>query len=257
MPRCEKFKTQLALYANGELPAKQRERVAAHLALCPSCRAEVEAYRQLAERMHDLPSPTIPEHALRGFTQAIMDQIAPRQRRRPRAFDFISHLFRPRWRYAWATAAMVALMFVLGLWYVPLEREGPPARKLAPLLQARAWDKLYYGLLEKETRALLLHEPVPTELLKTALVELLKKGERDLRMRAGLQRLLSAVTGRGSKLRDDSPSAKIMGVITARGYIPAPRKLVRGYDANVLLRELAKLPDGAEVTLAEIVNEKD
>ena len=122
-----------------------------------------------------------------------MAQIAPPARNGARAWDFLAQLFRPRWRYAWATAAIVGFMLVLGLWYVPYEREHQAALQLPQLLQARAWDKLYEGLLQEDTRAPLMHQRVPTDLVKAAVAELLQKGKRDHRWRAGMQRLVAAV----------------------------------------------------------------
>lgn len=258
MKTCQNFEALLAAFANEDLSGAQAGRVAAHVAECERCAREVETYRQLARRMRALPEPVLPEQVLREFSRAVMTQIAPPQSRRsPFVQTWIEPLFRPRWSYALATAAMIGFMLVLGLWYAPFERESPRARTLAPLLQARAWDKIYYGLLKKESRALLLHEAVPAALLKTAVAELLKKSERDQGLRAGLQRLLRAIPRLEHKPRDEAGTAKIMGVVTARGYIPAPRKLAREDDPDRLLRELQKLPNETEVTLAEIVNAKE
>ncbi|MEK7729350.1 MAG: hypothetical protein AAB354_13130, partial [candidate division KSB1 bacterium] len=78
-----------------------------------------------------------------------------------------------------------------------------------------------------------------------------QKGKRDHRWRAGMQRLVAAVAG-----PEYSGPAKIMGVITARGYVPTPRMRRPEFDHEQLLRKVQKLPDGADVTLAELVNPK-
>ncbi len=258
MLTCHSFEPLLSLFANDDLDARETARVAAHVSHCERCRKEVEAYRQLARQMQSLPAPLVPDHALRGFSQEVMTNIAaPQTRYWTRVMSALRLFFQPRSRYAWATFATAVLVCALAIWYQPFEQGGKPAIKLAPLLQARAWDKLYYGLLQKETRALLLHEPVPAELVKTALTDLLKKGERDGRLQIGLRRLFTIVAGREPKSEEVYSSAKILGVITARGYRPAPRKRSRESDPDVLLREAQKLPTGAEVTLADLVKPKD
>lgn len=257
MPTCKKMKPLLSLYANAELHARQNARVAAHVAQCARCRAEVETYRNLALRLHKLPAPNLPEHALHGFAEAILEQIAPQPLRTLGSWRAgIAALFRPQWHYAWAAAAMIAIVLGLGLWYAPLEREHQTMQQLPQLLQARAWDKIYYGLLEKDSRTALLHEPVPAHLLKTAVAELLKKGERDLRVRVGTQRLVRALTGRKVERREDFPSVKIMGVVTTSGYVSQAENREREETASAFLRDLQNLPDHSQVTLAELVNEK-
>lgn len=251
MRQCGKYKALLAHYAREELRPKQSERVAAHVAQCVSCHEEVAAYRRLAAHLHKLPAPTLPEQALHGFAEAVMKQVTPGPAQNfVKRFEFVASLLQPRWRYAWGAVAMLFLVLAIGLWYAPFEREHQAVQQLPQLLQARAWDKIYYGLLEKDTRAELMQQPVPAQLLKIAITDLLKKGERDQRVRVGVQRLVSALTGRASKPREEFASSKIMGVVTARGYIPGART---PHEAHALLTQLQKLPDNAEVTLAEIV----
>ncbi len=258
MQTCREFEALLSSYAKEELHVLQSERVAAHIARCEHCRREVETYRQLADRIRNLPAPELPEHAVQEFARAVLRQIAePQPRRRSRAFDFFSSPAQQRWRYGLAGLAVLAFTLAVGLWYAPLEQKSRPATLLAPLLQARAWDQLYEGLLKKETRALLLHEPVPTELAKTALLDLLEKGAHDKRIRTGLRQLFVSVATHELALHEASRSAKILGVITARGYRPASHKRSRGYDPEKLLRKVQKLPAGTEITLAELVKSKD
>lgn len=254
MRQCEKYEALLAHYAREELRPKQTERVATHVAQCVRCREEVAAYRRLAAHLNKLPEPILPEHALHGFAEAVMQQVGsePAQSLVKR-FEFIAPLLQPRWRYAWGAAAMMFLVLAIGLWYAPFEREHQAVQRLPQLLQARAWDKIYYGLLEKDTRAEFMQQPVPAQLLKTAITDLLKKGERDQRVRVGVQRLVGALTGRVAKPGEEFASPKIMGVVTARGYIPAARS---PHEAHALLTQLQALPDNAEVTLAEIMHEK-
>ncbi|NUO82929.1 zf-HC2 domain-containing protein, partial [candidate division KSB1 bacterium] len=160
MKTCREFEALLSSYAKEELNVIQSGRVAAHIARCAHCRREVETYRRLAEQMRNLPAPILPEQALQEFSRAVSARIAqPRTASRSRAFALLSPSLPPQWRYGWVAVATLALVLVLGILYAPFERTGKPTALLAPLLQARAWDKLYYGLVQKETRKLLLHEP--------------------------------------------------------------------------------------------------
>lgn len=75
MRQCEKYEALLAHYAREELRPKQTERVATHVAQCVRCREEVAAYRRLAAHLNKLPEPILPEHALHGFAEAVMQQV--------------------------------------------------------------------------------------------------------------------------------------------------------------------------------------
>lgn len=95
---------------------------------------------------------------------------------------------------------------------------------------------------------------MPTDLIKTALTELLERGERDHRLRQGLQKIFITVAGREPSPQALAATAKIMGVINARGYRPAFRKRSAGYDPEVLLRTVQKLPHDTTVTLSHLLN---
>lgn len=254
MNTCRHFEKHLSAFAQEELSAKHAAQVAAHLVHCAHCRAAVESYRALAREMRRLPETPVPEHVMHGFSREIMEQISsPRSVKITRRYDWFFALFTPRRRFAIASLATAGIVFALAFWQTAIERNGAPAHHLAHILQTRAWEKLYYGLLQKESRSLLLHEPVPVELVKTALTELLEQGERDQRLRRGLQKIFITIAGRELQPQEFEGAAKIMGVITTRGYRSAFRKRSAGYDARTMLRTVEKLPHGSQISLADLV----
>jgi len=51
-------------YLDGELDPRTRQRVEAHLALCPACRVYVEQVRTTVRALGRLPADGLPEHAV-------------------------------------------------------------------------------------------------------------------------------------------------------------------------------------------------
>jgi anti-sigma factor RsiW len=54
--------SKLWLYVSAELPAREREEIAAHLAVCDFCGAEAELLRKNPPRVMPLPNAEIPSH---------------------------------------------------------------------------------------------------------------------------------------------------------------------------------------------------
>lgn len=104
--QCLKVRELLSPYLDGELSLAEQEEVSAHLAVCPSCRAEFELLSDLASILKDLPelSPTP------GFSARVLKNVAAlppikRQRLFP---GFLRGFTRGSWtRVAALTAALV------------------------------------------------------------------------------------------------------------------------------------------------------
>jgi len=87
----------LSAYLDGELTAGRRGEVDAHLAGCAACRAELDATAAARTAVRSLPVLEPPAHLL------------------PEAAEPAAVRGRPRWRLAWAAAAVVAVLTGIGL----------------------------------------------------------------------------------------------------------------------------------------------
>jgi hypothetical protein len=70
---CHELEVLLPAYAERSLPAAEAERVAAHLATCPSCQLQVTQLRALSQDL-DAALPEVPRTALRANFMAMLEQ---------------------------------------------------------------------------------------------------------------------------------------------------------------------------------------
>ena len=71
MKYCEEYAALLDLFVDGELPRDEMERVRAHLADCPGCRAYVDDALVIRAGFPDVEDTPVPE----GFVEGVMDRI--------------------------------------------------------------------------------------------------------------------------------------------------------------------------------------
>lgn len=71
MKYCEDYAALLDLFVDGELPRDEMERVRAHLADCPGCRAYVDDALVIRAGFPDVEDTPVPE----GFVEGVMDRI--------------------------------------------------------------------------------------------------------------------------------------------------------------------------------------
>ncbi|BBO90122.1 zf-HC2 domain-containing protein [Desulfosarcina ovata] len=67
---CGEIRKQLAAWADGELPAREMDRVERHLEECPACRMEARAERQVVAALDALPAVIAPAGFLRRARRA-------------------------------------------------------------------------------------------------------------------------------------------------------------------------------------------
>ncbi len=70
---CKALVELVTEYLEKTLPAAERVRFDAHLAICPGCRAYLEQMRRTIALLHELPEETISPEALQVFSQAFQD----------------------------------------------------------------------------------------------------------------------------------------------------------------------------------------
>ncbi|MCG3119190.1 MAG: hypothetical protein ALAOOOJD_01535 [bacterium] len=225
-PMCHDFAALLSLFAAGELTAKQSASVAAHLSACAACRQKVAAYEQLSAHLTKLAPPTLPEGFFDDFHAGVKKKIASvegaqQQQQQMAGWLVMVHALYRRRRLA---IAIVTLLLLLSIptWLTHDRRfMAPPPSNLTQLLEQRDWMGLYYAMRNSELRTSLLNEPVPVQLLHTALAELLKAQHQDPKIRLGLQQVLAKIKTREGISLGLGRSAQILGAITATGYATA------------------------------------
>ncbi len=143
---CDETQRHLAGYLGHELDPSTRQAVEAHLASCPTCRAEAAALAGVIRSVGDLPV----EEAPRGFADAVMASV----RGQAPPTSAWERLFRPRWITLPAYAAAAIMLIGVG-WYV--FRATPPP----PVHVAKQMDDRIESLRETAPPAALESAPAP------------------------------------------------------------------------------------------------
>jgi len=117
--KCDRCQEQFTDYLEGALPAPRREQVAAHLAQCPDCAGELEAFRRTVAALRGLEAVAPPANLLSRINRAVAAQAQPAQPR-----------FRVSWQHLGAAAAAAALVvgFVAVFSY---QRIGPVSERFS------------------------------------------------------------------------------------------------------------------------------
>lgn len=71
MKYCEEYAALLDLFADGELPTAEMERVRAHLEICPGCRGYVDDALAIRAGFPDAEDTAVPE----GFVESVMERV--------------------------------------------------------------------------------------------------------------------------------------------------------------------------------------
>lgn len=128
-PACPEIVFLLPFYACNELEPAERESVAAHIASCASCSAQLREERTLVDSIAALPRPADrldPEDTLlaqcRSELAETLDDLAAPQELRWQPFAWFRQLmvFHP----AWSAAALVVLGVIAGTQFYPGGREA-------------------------------------------------------------------------------------------------------------------------------------
>jgi hypothetical protein len=254
MKTCQDFEALLSLFSNNELAAETREAVAAHLAACAACRQKVEDYHELKKYSSRLPAPELPENLFADFHQGVLAKIvrSDETQRQRLGLMAIFYALHRRQRLVIAIATLVMLL-ALPRWLArDTEFRSAPPSALAQLLEKRDWMGLYYAMRDGDSRTRLFHEPVPVHLLHTALNELLHAQRENLRLRAGLQQVLSKIKtpeGNSFGLRR---SIRILGKISRTGFEPAVHSARIAWNPETTLLALARAEANQTMTLREL-----
>ena len=124
---CKRTARMISLYVAGDLVGAPEREVAAHLAACEGCRRLAEEFSESSSLLTQACTP--PEFGAEfysGIRRAVLGEIT-----RDRMLSKPS-LFRPRWLYATAFAAIVIVSGVMLQHFGRTRREPPPDLARAP-----------------------------------------------------------------------------------------------------------------------------
>lgn len=120
---------RLSRFADGELGAREQERVASHLAACPRCREEVALIRRMADAARQIPAPPASERLLQ---QALARRAAGERVLLPTSDAGAPSKRRPRTGRTAAIAAMLTLLVGSLVYSVQLLEADRPALRIQP-----------------------------------------------------------------------------------------------------------------------------
>jgi len=72
---CEKVRTRLSAYVDGELDAGLHEEIAGHVKACPRCRKEAEEFRRVDARIKELSSYPLPGDFARAVRSRVQETL--------------------------------------------------------------------------------------------------------------------------------------------------------------------------------------
>jgi hypothetical protein len=255
MKSCRNFENLLSLFICGELEGEQTAQVAAHLETCAACRQKVNEYKKLASHLSAMGAPAVPDNLFEGFYQGVQDKIAAGSKAQSRLLALVAILlaYYRRRRFAFAVAVLIAIITVPLLLTQRLRAPSPSRTVLIRMLEERDWPALYAAIIDRETGSSLLNEPVPVELLRGALMELVQTQGRDRLVRAGLTRVLANVKTREGRPLGLGRSAQILGKATAKGFELATRKNCIVWNPESSLQILLRSGASQTMTIRELL----
>lgn len=254
-PTCQDFAALLSLFAADELDAEQSVNVAAHLSTCAECRQKATEYKQLTVHLTKLTPPILPEAFFDDFQAGVKKKIAGVEGAQQQMAGWLvmAHALYRRRRLAMAIATLL-LLLLIPTWLTHDRRLiTPPQSNLAQLLEQRDWMGLYYALRNSELRTRLLNDPVPVQLLHTALAELLKAQHQDPKIRLGLQQVLAKIKTREGVSLGLGRSVQILGAITATGYATAIPSRQITWNPEMSLLALAQIDANKTMTIHQLL----
>lgn len=133
---CKRVAQTISLYVAGDLAGEHEREVAAHLATCEGCRRLAEEFSESSSLLAKACIP--PEFGTEfysGIRHAVLGQI-----RRDRTLSK-PPLFRRRWLYATAFAALVIAFGVMLQHFLSVRRETPQGLARAPQISGPASDR--------------------------------------------------------------------------------------------------------------------
>ena len=121
---CKQVQELLPLYVGRDLEDKRAQLVTAHVQSCAECAGLASEYRESRQLLQQFSPPQFSEAVYAGVRQRVLRQIEGE----PNALsplNFVASLFRPRLRWAFATALVLAVS-VFAFYFIANRRSNQP-----------------------------------------------------------------------------------------------------------------------------------
>jgi Putative zinc-finger len=105
---CKDVQELLPLYVGRDLEERRAKLVMAHVKSCAECAGSVEEYRETRELLQQFAPPPFSDEVYAGIRQRVLRDIE-RESAAPGLSQLLESLFRPRLRWAVATALLLAV----------------------------------------------------------------------------------------------------------------------------------------------------
>jgi Putative zinc-finger len=105
---CKQVQELLPLYVGRDLEERRAQQVAAHVQTCSECAGSVDEYRETRQLLQQFAPPPFSEAVYAGIRQRVLRDIE-REATAPGLSRLLESLFRPRLRWAAATALLLAV----------------------------------------------------------------------------------------------------------------------------------------------------
>lgn len=125
---CDQIREELSGYLDDVLDAAARQKVAAHLDVCPACRGELKGLQSLVSAMGDLEKVSAPP----DFLEQLHARMTPAYRVR----RFLKNLFLPfrlKWPVQLTTALAMGVLVFFITQTVPVRKQEEAVHQYAPL----------------------------------------------------------------------------------------------------------------------------
>lgn len=109
---CQQTEKLLPLYAGGELDEKRAGLVIAHLQSCAACAGAADEYRETRQLVQQFAPPLFSEDVYAGIRRRVLHEIE-KEATAPRVSDLVASVFRPRLKWAFATALLAVSVFAI------------------------------------------------------------------------------------------------------------------------------------------------
>ena len=110
---CQSVQELLPLYVSRDLDEDRVQLIAAHVHSCAACFDSAQEYDQMRELAHEFAPPAFSDAVYSGIRERVWQEIERENESKPALLtQFVAGLFRPRFRWAVASALIVAAALV-------------------------------------------------------------------------------------------------------------------------------------------------
>ena len=118
---CKQIQELLPLYASRDLEQKRAQLVTAHVQSCAECAGSADEFRETRQLLQQFTPPLFSEEVYAGMRRQVLREIE-REATAPGLSRLLENLFRPRLRWAVATALLLVAVSVFAFYFIANRR---------------------------------------------------------------------------------------------------------------------------------------